>query len=88
MEDIDRKMNIVNTEALVTSISIARRERLEMGLLHLAQWAKRRADGDFNVETTTSILTRKVGELKDAVDRAGWRAREEFSTSNNEVNHD
>jgi hypothetical protein len=52
----------------------ARKERLNQGLLTLSSWAAGRAAGDHDEDTTLSMLKRKVAELHDAVDRAGWLA--------------
>jgi hypothetical protein len=55
-------------------IARARKERLNQGLLTLSSWAASRAAGDHDEDTTLSMLKRKVAELHDAVDRAGWLA--------------
>jgi len=52
--------------------TIARKERLNRGLLTLASWARSRAMGDYDSETTLNMLDRKVVELRSAVDKAGW----------------
>jgi|688.fasta_scaffold01478_38 hypothetical protein len=52
----------------------ARKERLNRGLLTLSSWASSRTIGNHDEDTTLSMLKRKITELCDAVDRAGWGA--------------
>lgn len=55
-----------------TSIEDAITQRLNQGLLVLASWCRSRAMLSHNERTTRTMLRRKVDELFDAADRAGW----------------
>ena len=55
----------------------ARKERLESALHTLAAWASNRARGDFDTDTTLTILETKVAEIRGSIDRAGWAANQE-----------
>ena len=57
-----------------TQINEARKLRLRQALKALANWAEARSDGNHNTETTLTMLERRVSEIKDQVDRAGWVA--------------
>lgn len=59
---------------LDTAIAKARQNRLNQGLLTLSDWTSARAQKNHNEQTSLSILKRKVAELEDAVNRAGWAA--------------
>jgi hypothetical protein len=52
----------------------ARRNRLNEGLRTLSEWCAKRAEGDYDDYTTITILLRKVNELPNQIDKAGWRA--------------
>jgi hypothetical protein len=55
-----------------TELNTARKERLNHGLRVLASWAQSRAMGEHDVETTLTLLERKVANLRAAVNKAGW----------------
>lgn len=59
-----------------SAIQKARDLQTSKSLLVLADWCLRRAAGNHNERTTQTMLRRKVEELGEAVDRAGWLAGE------------
>ncbi len=61
----------------------ARRNRLNEGLRTISEWCTKRAEGDYDESTTITMLLRKVNELPDQVDKAGWRALAEFDKNEN-----
>ena len=61
----------MNTEA---NIRIARMEELNRRLRVLSEWALNRTTGGHDTETTITMLRRRVEEIEDGVNRAGWRA--------------
>lgn len=63
------------TGSALLSVAEARQQRLNRGLLTLASWCKSRAMFHHNEKTTATMLRRKVDELFDAVDKAGWAAQ-------------
>lgn len=73
-------MSETNSISMTCSAAMeeARRQRLNEALGTLATWADQRERGDFNTETTLTMLARKVQETIDSVDKAGWRAAKEF----------
>jgi hypothetical protein len=56
----------------MTAIERARIERLNRGLLTLASWCRSRTMFPHDEMTTQTMLRKKVEELVNAVDRAGW----------------
>jgi ATP-dependent protease HslVU (ClpYQ) peptidase subunit len=70
-----------STGLFAESISDARRFRLKQSLLALANWAEARAGGNHNTETTMTMLERRLSEIRDQVDRAGWAASNSANAS-------
>ncbi len=66
-----------------TVLYTARRNRLNEGLRTISEWCTKRAEGDYDESTTITMLLRKVNELPDQVDKAGWRALAEFDKNEN-----
>jgi hypothetical protein len=60
----------------------ARLDRLNHGLKTMGSWCQSRAMIPHDEQTTMTMLSRKVGELRSAVDKAGWRAVEEWLDNN------
>lgn len=59
------------------TIPEARKAELNRRLEVLAQWAVARAQGDHDEDTTLTMLKRRVEQIEDGVNRAGWRAAAE-----------
>ena len=55
-------------------IEDAHRERLNQGLLNLADWCNYRASGEHDIETTLTMLEKRAAELRGKVMKAGWDA--------------
>jgi hypothetical protein len=68
-----------------TVLYTARRNRLNEGLCTISDWCAKRAEGNYDDSTTITMLLRKVNELPHQVDKAGWRALDEFNKQNNET---
>lgn len=66
-----------------TVLYTARRNRLNEGLRTISEWCAKRAEGNYDDSTTITMLLRKVNELPDQVDKAGWRALAEFDKNEN-----
>lgn len=59
------------------SLSIAKAARkpvLKQRLLTLASWCQSRASGEHDDETTLTMLERKALEIRQNVNKAGWKA--------------
>lgn len=74
-----------NSEALTPTtgsesavLAAARAAELERRLKTLATWATARAMGNHDTETTLTMLEKRVGEIAHGVNRAGWRALDEY----------
>jgi len=65
-----------------TACKEARINRLNNGLKTLASWCHSRAILRHDEQTTMTMLFRKVSDLSLAVDKAGWRAVEEWLDNN------
>jgi hypothetical protein len=59
-------------------IEAARRNRLNQGLLALANWCQSRAMGNHEIDTTLTMLCKKAEILPWRVAKAGEYALEEF----------
>ncbi len=55
-------------------IKLARKIALKHQLAILSDWAQNRANGDFNERTTLTVLKRKLVEIEDKVNKAGYAA--------------
>jgi hypothetical protein len=60
----------------------ARRNRLNEGLHTLSQWCAKRAEGEYDDDTTMTMLLKKVNELPHQINQAGWMALDEFNKQN------
>jgi len=58
----------------MSAIDRARKDELNRRLLVLASWSATRAHGEFDTETTLTMLKKKVIDLEDGMKRAGWSA--------------
>lgn len=58
----------------MSAIDRARKDELNRRLLVLALWSATRAHGEFDTETTLTMLKKKVIDLEDGMKRAGWSA--------------
>lgn len=72
-------MNFIPSD--MAPIYAARKEELNRRLLVLAEWAVKRATGDHDEATTMTMLKKRVLEIEDGVNRAGWRAASRESVS-------
>jgi hypothetical protein len=52
----------------------ARRICLQAHLWTLSKWAEKRATGEHDAATSLSMLKRKVGEIEEAMNKAGQSA--------------
>ena len=66
------------------AIAQARRERLWEGLTTLSEWAAKRAGREYNTDTTITMLSRKVQDIIDSVDKAGWQASKQYEQNKGE----
>ena len=65
----------------MTAIYAARKAELNRRLLVLAEWAVKRANGDHDEDTTMTMLKKRILEIEDGVNRAGWREANRESES-------
>jgi hypothetical protein len=63
----------------------ARHARLIEALHNLSHWCAKRAEGEYDDDTTMTMLLKKVNELPHQINRAGWMALDEFNKQNNET---
>lgn len=73
----DMTISLKESESRLAVCLKARKARLNQGLLTLASWAQSRATGEHDEGTTLTMLARKVGDLNQAVQKAGWHAVEQ-----------
>ena len=66
------------------AIAKARRERLWECLETLSAWAAKRAGKEYNTTTTITMLYRKVQDIIDSVDKAGWQAIKQYEQNETE----
>ena len=76
----DEDCKKINVESDI--IKSAQHERLNQGLETLSDWCKNRADGDYNIETTLSMLETMARQLRGRVVDAGLSAINEYIKHN------
>ena len=64
----------LNTISCTAAMEIARKHRLNEALITLAEWVAKRERGEFNTDTTLTMLAKKVVEIEHSVRNAGCRA--------------
>lgn len=75
-------MTTTNYGSLDQHILATRDAKLNEALTSFGNWCLSRAAGDHDQYTTLTMLKRRATDIENSVNKAGWRAANEFTQAN------